>query len=276
MSVTPITSKTARIGPPAMIPSPCLAGAISTRDAPCSPTTLCWIVPLRSWTLTMLRRADSIALVTATGTSFALPLPMPIRPSPSPTTVSAAKLSVRPPLTTFVTRLTAIIFSFRPSSLPSVCWRGVNFAMCVFLVGPSELQAGFARRLGQRLHAAVVREARTVERDLLDAGRLRALGDALADDRRRRDVAALARDAQLLAHFLLGRRRAREHLAAVVRDDAGVDVQVGAVHGQAGDPLLRDARARLARTAQALVFLREHRVAPYFFFVSLSTTRSFA
>src|SRR5688572_20147763 len=40
MSVTPITSNTARIGPPAMMPSPGLAGAIRTRDAPCSPTTL--------------------------------------------------------------------------------------------------------------------------------------------------------------------------------------------------------------------------------------------
>jgi hypothetical protein len=72
----------------------------------------------------MLRRADSMAFCTATGTSLALPLPMPMRPSPSPTTVSAAKLSVRPPLTTLVTRFTAIIFSFRPSSLPSVWARG--------------------------------------------------------------------------------------------------------------------------------------------------------
>ena len=48
MSVTPITSNTARIGPPAMMPSPGLAGAISTRDAPCSPTTLWWIVPFFS------------------------------------------------------------------------------------------------------------------------------------------------------------------------------------------------------------------------------------
>ena len=38
MSVTPITSNTARIGPPAMMPSPALAGAISTLAAPCSPT----------------------------------------------------------------------------------------------------------------------------------------------------------------------------------------------------------------------------------------------
>src|SRR5439155_17612710 len=78
MSVTPITSNTARIGPPAMMPSPGLAGAISTRDAPCSPTTLCWIVPFFNCTLIMLRRAESIALVTATGTSFALPFPIPM------------------------------------------------------------------------------------------------------------------------------------------------------------------------------------------------------
>ena len=72
----------------------------------------------------MLRRAASIAFCTATGTSLALPLPMPMRPSPSPTTVSAAKLSVRPPLTTLVTRFTAIIFSFRPSSRSASGMRG--------------------------------------------------------------------------------------------------------------------------------------------------------
>src|SRR5699024_11689906 len=45
-----------------------------------------------------------------------LPLPIPIRPSPSPTTLRAAKLMVRPPLTTLLTRLTPIIFSRIPSS----------------------------------------------------------------------------------------------------------------------------------------------------------------
>ena len=33
-------AKTARIGPPAMMPVPAGAGAISTCEAPCSPTTL--------------------------------------------------------------------------------------------------------------------------------------------------------------------------------------------------------------------------------------------
>ena len=124
MSVTPITSNTARIGPPAMMPSPAFAGAISTFAEPCSPSTLWWIVPFFSAIFTMLRRAASIAFCTATGTSFALPLPMPMRPSPSPTTVSAAKLRVRPPFTTLVTRLTAIIFSFSPSSRSASGMRG--------------------------------------------------------------------------------------------------------------------------------------------------------
>src|SRR5690606_3502302 len=51
MSVTPITSNTARIGPPAMMPSPALAGAISTLAAPCSPRTVWWMVPFLRLTL---------------------------------------------------------------------------------------------------------------------------------------------------------------------------------------------------------------------------------
>ena len=41
----------------------------------------------------------------------------------------------------------------------------------------SELQAAFARGIGQRLDAAVVAVAGAVERDLLDAGGLGLLGD---------------------------------------------------------------------------------------------------
>src|SRR5207342_1893112 len=50
-------------------------------------------------------------------------------------------------------------------------------------VAPSELQATLARGFRQRLDAAVVTVARAVERDLLDAGSQRALGDHLADAR---------------------------------------------------------------------------------------------
>src|SRR5262245_24003268 len=117
--VTPITSNTARIGPPAMMPVPSCAGCISTRAAPWRPFTTWCSVPFFSLTLNSLRRASSIAFCTATGTSRALPMPMP--PSPSPTTVSAAKPSTRPPFTTLVTRLTAIIFSRSPSPRSSPC-----------------------------------------------------------------------------------------------------------------------------------------------------------
>src|SRR5687768_7511391 len=122
MLVTPITSKTARIAPPALMPLPSMAGFIITRVAPCWPRTSWWIVPLFSGIFTMLRRACSIAFCTATGTSRALPLPMPIEPSPSPTTVRAAKPRIRPPFTTLVTRFTEIIFSRRPSLRSSWPW----------------------------------------------------------------------------------------------------------------------------------------------------------
>src|SRR6185369_3011477 len=125
-----------------------------------------------------------------------------------------------------------------------------------------ELEAGFACSVGERLDAAVVRESGAIERDPLDTGRLRLLGDALADNRCRGDVAALARGlgvaAQRLADVGLERRCAREDALAVVGDDAGVDVQVGPVHGQPRDALQRDAPARLLRTARALVLLGQH------------------
>src|SRR5438132_4914290 len=140
--VTPITSNTARIGPPAMMPVPSIAGCIRTLAEPCLPITVCCSVPLFSFTLKSLRRASSIAFCTATGTSRALPLPMPMPPSPSPTTVSAAKPSTRPPFTTLVTRFTAIIFSRSPSPRSSdCCILGWIFAICLSL----ELQSAGSR-----------------------------------------------------------------------------------------------------------------------------------
>ena len=128
--VTPTTSNTARIGPPAMIPVPSEAGCMITFEAPCLPMTACCSVPLFSLTRNILRRASSSAFCTATGTSRALPLPIPTAPSPSPTTVSAAKPRIRPPFTTLVTRLTEIIFSRRPSPRSSPpCILGCILAM---------------------------------------------------------------------------------------------------------------------------------------------------
>src|SRR6478735_715693 len=143
MLVTPTTSNTARIAPPAITPVPSDAGCMYTTVEPCLPMTAWCRVPFFRRTFTIFRRACSIAFCSATGTSFALPLPMPMRPSPSPTTVSAAKPRIRPPFTTLVTRLIEIIFSFNPSPRSSCCcgWRGLDRCCAMYEVPCSELEA---------------------------------------------------------------------------------------------------------------------------------------
>ena len=61
----------------------------------------------------MERRALSPAFWMACETSRALPAPMPTRPSPSPTATTAEKRRTRPPFTTFITRLIAMVSSFK-------------------------------------------------------------------------------------------------------------------------------------------------------------------
>src|SRR4051812_18596362 len=101
-----------------------------------------------------------------------------------------------------------------------------------------ELEAAFARRLGERLHAPVVAESRAVERHFRDAGGLRLLGDALAHLGRRFLLGAVGEGA---AHVLLEGRGGGEHLAARRVDDLRVDVLVGAMHGEAHGTLAVDA-----------------------------------
>src|SRR2546426_10013754 len=191
----------------------------------------------------MLRRASSMAFCTAAGTSFDLPLPIPTRPSPSPTTVSAAKPRMRPPFTTLVTRLTAIIFSRRPSLRSS---DPMPLLSILAMSCPSELEAAFAGGLRQRFHAAVVAESGAVEGHFRDPGRLRLLGDALAHLGRRFLLGAVG---VRRAHFLLERGGRGEHLAAGSVDHLRVDVLVGAVHRQAHRALPPDAHARLRGAA---------------------------
>src|SRR5215813_12398557 len=102
--------------------------------------------------------ACSPPLRMASGTSLALPRPTPTLPFPSPTTISAEKLKRRPPFTTLATRLMWMTrsLSFSSSMLSS--------AMEIL----SELQAGFAGRVGEGLHSAVVEVAVAVEDDLVD------------------------------------------------------------------------------------------------------------
>ena len=85
-----------------------------------------------------------------------------------------------------------------------------------------ELEAGFARRVGERLHATVVLEARAVERDLLDA--------LLPCARSAISLPTAAAASLLPVAFsasrtsFVQRRRAREHAVALGCDDLRVDV----------------------------------------------------
>src|SRR5436190_18309792 len=262
----PITSNTARIGPPAMMPVPSIAGCISTLAAPCRPITACCSVPFFSFTLKSLCRASSIAFCTATGTSRALPLPMPMPPSPSLTTVSAAKPSTWPPFTTLVTRLTATIFSRRPLPRSSdCCIRGWIFAIRVLDPDSLEFKSGGARRLRERLHAPMVFIAGAVEGNLLDAVFLRLGGDALADDLGGLAVAAVL---QLGPDVLLQRGSACDDLVARSGRELGIDMAVGAMHGETHRPDGADPEPGLACAPQAREVLVDHGLPGYFFLVS--------
>src|SRR5688572_5917597 len=133
------------------------------------------------------------------------------------------------------------------------------------------VEARFARCVGERFDATVILEARAVERDLLDAGLLRALGNLFADGSRRRDVAgALQRAAQLLRE----RRRAYDDAIALGGDDLRVDVLRRAVHAEPMNAQQRYPHASAAGPTLTFRFLaRSH---DYFFFASLSSIRSFA
>src|SRR5579872_3609218 len=113
---------------------------------------------------------------------------------------SAAKPKRRPPLTTLATRLMPTSFSVnslssrsRAGPSPSPRRRrspGPRDACCVRAIGytSSELQAALAGGIGQSLDPAVVEVGAAVKHDPLDAGRLGALGEELADRGGRRLV----------------------------------------------------------------------------------------
>src|SRR5690606_39482276 len=112
----------------------------------------------------------------------------------------------------------------------------------------SELQATLAGGVGQRLDAAVVAVARAVERDLLDAGLARLLGDRAADLGGGIGVLAAL---QAFAQAGLGGAGRGQHLGAVGAEDLGVDVLAGAQHRQARHAEFADVRARGLGAAQA-------------------------
>src|SRR3989442_7660656 len=164
----------------------------------------------------------------ADGTSFALPTPKPTTPWPSPTTTSALKLRFLPPLTTFVTRLIETTVSLISSCEAS------TFSRFLFIIPIGlELQTGFARGVGDCLHAPVIEEPVAVEHDALDALLDQALGDGLADRLRAGDVAAALRLLQRAFDVGLDGGGGRDGAAGHVVDDLHVPVRDAAEHGEA-------------------------------------------
>src|SRR5215510_4502342 len=203
----PALSTTARTAPPAMRPVPSGAGLSSTLPEPNLPTTWCGIVEPLSGTLMRFFLAASMPFLIADGTSLALPTPKPTMPCPSPTTTRALKLRFLPPLTTLVTRLMDTTVS-----LNSI-WPASIFSRKRFMVATSELQAGFARRVRDRLDAAVIEEPVPVEHDLLHALLEQPLGDGLANRLGAGHVATGGRLVERTLHGRLGRRGRRDRLA---------------------------------------------------------------
>src|SRR2546427_330454 len=128
-----------------------------------------------------------------------------------------------------------------------------------------EFKSGGARRLRERLHTTVVFIAVTVESNLLDAVFLRLDGDALADDLGGLAVAAVL---QLGPNVLLQRGSACDDLVARSGSELGIDVPVGAMHGETHRPDGADPEPGLACAPQAREGLVDHGLPGYFFLVS--------
>src|SRR5437773_10420234 len=118
-----------------------------------------------------------------------------------------------------------------------------------------EFKSGGARRLRERLHAPMVFIAGAVEGTLLDAVFLRLDGDALADDLGGLAVAAVL---QLGPDVLLQRGSARNDLVARGGSELGIDVPVGAMHGETHRPDGADPEPGLACAPQAREVLVDH------------------
>ena len=102
----------------------------------------------------------------------------------------------------------------------------------------------------------------TVESAGFDTGSLRLLSQTGADDLGSGDVAAVAVDHG--ANFSFSRGGAHENAVAGSGNDAGVDVQVGAVHRKTIHLLQLDAGAGRTGTAQAVFLFVNHFSEPRF------------
>src|SRR5882757_829053 len=199
----------------------------------------CSVRPSRSATRVKLRLADSVALRIASGTSRALPWPNPTRPFWSPITTSAAKPKRLPPFATrlmwtslstnSLSRSSRSLFRSRPprSRSPAMVLSNLCEARGLSVLLKLETQPALARRIGQRLDAAVIEIAAAVEHDFLDTVLHRAFRQQFADGLGGVDIGA-----GLFAHVLFQRRGGRERLALQVVDDLRIDVLRRAEHRQ--------------------------------------------
>src|SRR5258708_2780493 len=136
-----------------------------------------------------------------------------------------------------------------------------------------ETQPAFTRRIRQRLDAAVIEIAATIEHHFGDAVLDRTFREQLADGLSRIDVGA---GVAALAHRLLQRRRRGQRLALQVVDDLRVDVLRRAEHRQtraaAGGAAQRQPHALLAPGIRNLE--SRHDPLRYFFLPSLRKINS--
>src|ERR1035437_7744226 len=122
----------------------------------------------------------------------------------------------------------------------------------------------------------MVRKTSTIKGHFFNASRLGFFSHTLANHLCGGDVATLASSAQGLANLGFGSRGRRQAFAAVARNHARIDVQIGAIDREPRNPLCGDPDAGLTRSAKTLFFFGQHVAAPYFFLVSLIVTFSSA
>src|SRR3954452_14274579 len=200
-----------------MTPVPWEACLSMTLLAPYTIRTSCGIVVPTIGMRIRFFFASSTPLRIDSGTSPALPRPTPTWPCPSPTTTTALKLNRRPPLTTLATRLIWTTRSSSASLLGSMRATSGSFR--------SELEAGFAGGIGERLDPPVGPEPGSIEDDALDAGGFCPLGGPPPHDGRFLGLGRLG-----ALQLLLDRRGGGERRARRIVDDLRVDVVEAAEH----------------------------------------------
>src|SRR3990167_9463923 len=234
------------MAPPALIPVPSEAGCMYTLEAPWAAfIAYCRVVPFRS-TWIMLRRAASIAFWMAAGTSRELTT------AETDATLTITNHGQRGESEDTAT-LNGLGNAVNLYQLLDIAFVALLVVICHNL----ELQPAFTSSISQRLDAAVVLEARTVECNLSYTSGFRALGNQLTNFLGRVDIASGA----VTQCFVQG-RGAGQNLAAVGRNDLGIDVLRRAIHAETHGFELVHFQACFASATQSSNFFVGHLLCP--------------